>query len=115
MTDPTNQDRQEYLKKLGLERQDSVLPPDERKDDRRKDDQGPPPPGSERRQADRRKTRSVVGRERYLDMVLKERVLFSQQGFSRTAEQLLSATGAGSEQEFKPGERDSATGDQLRA
>ncbi|MBU6474714.1 MAG: Flp pilus assembly complex ATPase component TadA [Alphaproteobacteria bacterium] len=64
---------------------------------------------------DRRKTRSTIGRERYLDMVLKERALFAQQGFSRSAEQLLSASGAGTENETTTGEREGATGDQLRA
>ena len=90
-------EREEYLKKLGLERSEAALPPEGRKN------------------TDRRKARSVIGRERYLDMVLKERALFAQQGFSRSAEQLLSASGAGTESEVVAGERDSATGDQLRA
>jgi general secretion pathway protein E len=109
------QERDEYLKKLGLERDESVLPPESRKaSDRRKGNENPPA-GQERRVGDRRKNRSIIGRERYLDMVLRERTLFAQQGFTRSAEQLLSASGAGSENEASAGERDSATGDQLRA
>ena len=109
------QDREEYLKKLGLERGEAALPPEGRQtSDRRKSSVGPGT-GLDRRMGDRRKTRSIIGRERYLDMVLKERTLFAQQGFARSAEQLLSASGAGSENEVTAGERDSATGDQLRA
>ncbi len=115
MSDKVEHDRTEYLKKLGLERAEGALPPEDRKNsDRRKLTSGNTG-GFERRIGDRRKTRSIVGRERYLDMVLKERTLFAQQGFTRTAEQLLSASGAGSENEVTAGERDSATGDQLRA
>ncbi|MCK5518578.1 MAG: Flp pilus assembly complex ATPase component TadA, partial [Alphaproteobacteria bacterium] len=109
----TEKDRDEYLRKLGLGRPEEVLPPDERKSSNRRQERLPT--GFERRKGNRRKTRSSIGRERYLDMVLKERTLFSQQGFSRSTEQLLSASGAGSEAEVKAGERDSATGDQLRA
>ena len=109
----TEKDREEYLKKLGLERSEGILPSKKRKHfDRR---QKKLPAGFERRKKDRHKTRSSIGRERYLDMVLRERTLFSQQGLSRTTEQLLSASGAGSETEVTAGERDSATGDQLRA
>jgi len=108
-------EREEYLKKLGLERSEAALPPEGRKNTDRRKTNGPSPTGTERRVGDRRKARSVIGRERYLDMVLKERALFAQQGFSRSAEQLLSASGAGTESEVVAGERDSATGDQLRA
>jgi type II secretory ATPase GspE/PulE/Tfp pilus assembly ATPase PilB-like protein len=108
-------DREEYLKKLGLERSEAALPPEGRKSSDRRKATGPSPTGTERRVGDRRKARSVIGRERYLDMVLKERALFAQQGFARSAEQLLSASGAGTESEVVAGERDSATGDQLRA
>lgn len=113
MINTTEKDRDEYLRKLGLGRPEGVLPPDERKSSNRRQERLPT--GFERRKGNRRKTRSSIGRERYLDMVLKERTLFSQQGFSRSTEQLLSASGAGSEAEVKAGERDSATGDQLRA
>jgi len=107
-------DREGYPKNLGLQ-PEVAMPPESRKNsDRRQKDAGPVV-GIERRQGDRRKTRSTIGRERYLDMVIKERALFAQQGFTRSTEQLLSASGAGSEAEVTAGERDSATGDQLRA
>lgn len=108
-------EREEYLKKLGLERNDSTLPPEGRKSADRRKAAGISPTGIERRVGDRRKARSAIGRDRYLDMVLKERALFAQQGFSRSAEQLMSASGVGSENEAAAGERESATGDQLRA
>ncbi len=112
----TNQhDREEYLKKLGLERGEDALPPESRKTPDRRRGSSAPGTGLDRRTGDRRKSRSIIGRERYLDMVLKERALFAQQGFARSAEQLLSASGAGTENEVTAGERDSATGDQLRA
>ncbi len=104
----------ELLQKTGLQRPEETLPPETRKTDRRQEDLGPPG-GFERRKGDRRKTRSTVSRERYLDMVLRERALFAQHGHTRSAEQLLSAAGVGAEAEHKDGERDSASGDQLRA
>lgn len=83
--------------------------------DRRQEDNGPPY-GEERRKGDRRTNRLSIVRERYLDMVLKERSLLMQQGVSKSAEQLLSMTGAGSDQEAsEEGVRTNATGDQLRA
>ncbi len=87
------------------------------KTDRRGESIGPPAGHSERRHGgDRRKSRSSIGRERYLEMVMKERALFVQQGISRTTEELLTAAGAGSEQEASTTEsRENATGDQLRA
>jgi type II secretory ATPase GspE/PulE/Tfp pilus assembly ATPase PilB-like protein len=64
------------------------------------------------------KKRAAEGRERYLDMVQKERALFLRQGINRSAEQLLDAAGAvatdvtdGKEE----GKRESASGDQLRS
>ena len=113
MINTTEKDREEYLRKLGLGRPEGVLPSEPRKILNRRREKLPT--GFERRKGNRRKTRSSIGRERYLDMVLKERTLFSQHGFSRSTEQLLSASGAGSETEVTAGERDSATGDQLRA
>lgn len=104
----------ELLQKTGLLRADEVLPEDIRKQDRRQDDAGPPD-GFERRKGDRRKLRSTISRERYLDMVLRERAMMAQQGYTRSAEQLLSAAGVGAEAEVTSGERDSASGDQLRA
>ena len=57
------------------------------------------------------------GRERYLDMVQRERQLFSEKGINRSVEQLLIAAGG-----YESGEsskekiiRDNATGDQLRS
>ncbi len=64
----------------------------------------------------RRKVRSGEGRERYLDMVQRERALLLEQGVSRSTEQLLDMAGA-----VTAGDRedetvkDRATGDQLRA
>lgn len=96
--------------------QSGNLPLEQRKgEDRRKKNIGPPSGMAERRMHDRRKNRSVIGRERYLDMVMRERAMLAQQGHSRSAEQLLSAAGAGAEAEVSAGERDSAGGDQLRA
>lgn len=64
----------------------------------------------------RRKMRSGEGRERYLDMVQRERSLMLDQGISRSTEQLLDMAGAvtASEQEDEA-IKDRATGDQLRA
>ena len=64
---------------------------------------------------ERRKYRNSVSRERYLDMVMKERNLFAQQGSTRSTEQLLLASGVAAESDNVAGERDSASGDQLRA
>lgn len=98
---------------------DNQKPPgssrDSRKSPDRRKNEGGPPGGLERRKIDRRKTRANIGRERYLDMVLRERAILAQQGHTRSAEQLLSSAGVGSETELVDGERDSATGDQLRA
>jgi general secretion pathway protein E len=63
----------------------------------------------------RRLSRANEGRDRYLDMVQKERVLLSQKGVNRTIEQLLVAAGGF---ELTSGDseiRENATGDQLRA
>ena len=115
MSETGENSRKEYLRRLGLSRDDVNLPPDARKNpDRRRHNLGPPG-GIERRKGERRKNRSAVGRERYLDMVTKERALLAQQGFTRSTEQLLNASGAATEGQVKHGERDTATGDQLRA
>ncbi len=76
-----------------------------------------PPGGVERRGLDaRRKLRSSEGRERYLDMVQRERALLLDQGIARSTEQLLdmagAATGVEAEEE---GVKERATGDQLRS
>ncbi|MGH1375360.1 MAG: GspE/PulE family protein [Alphaproteobacteria bacterium] len=56
------------------------------------------------------------GRERYLDMVQKERALLLEQGVSRSTEQLLDMAGAVGQSEVEDDViKDRATGDQLRA
>jgi len=68
--------------------------------------------------ADRRKTRSKEGRERYLDMVQKERSMFLEAGVNRSTEQLLDMAGAVSLNVNKVEDetiRTRATGDQLRS
>lgn len=118
MDDIKDDERKEYLKKLGLARDEEALPPEQRKQEDRRDPAQSKPlaAGFDRRRGERRKTHSAIGRERYLDMVMKEKTLFAQSGSSRTTEQLLSASGAGGENEAASGgERETATGDQLRA
>lgn len=64
----------------------------------------------------RKKTRSTEGRERYLDMVQRERALMLEQGIARSTEQLLDMAGAPSQSDIEEeGIKDRATGDQLRA
>ncbi len=87
-------------------------------DDRRTAESGAVPPGGvERRQwRDRRRARSSEGRERYLDMVQRERNLLIELGVTRSTEQLLDMAGAPSAVEEKENTvRDRATGDQLRS
>lgn len=86
-------------------------------EDRRKNSSGKPADGIERRQwQDRRKLRAREGRERYIDMVQKERVMLVEQGVSRTTEQLLDMAGAGGSSDLEEeGVRDRATGDMLRS
>ena len=92
---------------------------DPRKSDDRRQAEGKSPVGEDRRQwQDRRKIRSKEGRERYLDMVQRERALFLDMGVSRSTDQLLDMAGAvsldnsGQEDE---GIKLRATGDQLRS
>lgn len=77
------------------------------------------PGGVERRQnLDRRKLRAAEGRERYLDMVQRERLIFQEQGVYRSTDQLLDLAGADTtvvNEAEEEGLRESATGDQLRA
>lgn len=93
---------------------------EEKGGDRRKENIGSPL-GIERRQwQDRRKIRSKEGRERYLDMVQRERGLLAEMGVSRSTDQLLDMAGAVSLNTNIDAEEDSriknrATGDQLRA
>ena len=99
-------------KESGLEIQDP------RKAERRQIE-ADPPLGVERRQwQSRRKIRSKEGRERYLDMVQKERAMYMDMGVSRSTDQLLDMAGAVS---LDPAEQEDesvrlrATGDQLRS
>lgn len=97
---------------------ETILP--ERRSEARQDRRqrnAAPPGGVDRRWSDRRRARSVEGRERYLDMVQRERAMFIEQGVSRSTEQLLDMAGAtgASELEEEEGIRDRATGDQLRS
>ena len=76
-----------------------------------------PPGGVERRMdSDRIRMRSSEGRERYLDMVQRERALLLDQGIARSTEQLLDMAGAVMPSDVEEeGVKDRATGDQLRA
>ncbi len=76
-----------------------------------------PPGGVERRQSTaRKKVRSGEGRERYLDMVQRERAMLLEQGIPRSTEQLLDMAGAILPSEIEEeGIKDRANGDQLRA
>ncbi|MGH1402671.1 MAG: GspE/PulE family protein [Alphaproteobacteria bacterium] len=66
------------------------------------------------RQAKRQ--RSQEGRERYLDMVQRERALMLEQGIARSTEQLLDMAGAAQPSDLEDEViKDRATGDQLRA
>src|SRR5690606_4249939 len=88
----------------------------ERRGGDRRQRNAPPPGGVDRRWSDRRRQRASEGRERYLDMVQRERSMFIEQGVSRSTEQLLDMAGATSHSELEEeGIRDRATGDQLRA
>lgn len=63
-----------------------------------------------------KKMRSSEGRERYLDMVQRERALLLEQGLARSTEQLLDMAGAHVPSEVEEeGIKDRATGDQLRS
>ncbi len=106
-----------------FEHDDSALP-EEAADvrtgvDRRQESKHTPPDGVERRQwIDRRKLRASEGRERYLDMVQRERVILMEQGVTRSIDQLLDMAGApsaGEDDKESTGIRDHANGDQLRS
>lgn len=66
---------------------------------------------------DQRRLKSSEGRERYLDMVQRERALMLEQGMTRSTEQLLDMAGAIAPSDVTEDEavKDRATGDQLRA
>lgn len=66
--------------------------------------------------SERRKLRSSEGRERYLDMVQRERAMLLDQGLNRSTEQLLDMAGAVAPSDDEGDKiKESATGDQLRA
>ncbi len=66
--------------------------------------------------AARRREKAKEGRERYLDMVQRERVMLLEQGVARSTEQLLDMAGAVSSSEMEEDAiKDRATGDQLRS
>ncbi|MEM8833363.1 MAG: ATPase, T2SS/T4P/T4SS family [Pseudomonadota bacterium] len=93
---------------------------DRRSGDRRQQDVGSPVGVERRHWQDRRRMRSVEGRERYLDMVKRERSLLADIGVSRSTDQLLDMAGAiqmdQAEMEAEEGGvRTRATGDQLRS
>ncbi|MCB1558431.1 MAG: Flp pilus assembly complex ATPase component TadA [Alphaproteobacteria bacterium] len=85
----------------------------------RRQDKHVPPDGVERRQwNDRRKSKSSEGRERYLDMVQRERVILMEQGITRSIDQLLDMAGtpiSSDDDTEVVGIRDHANGDQLRS
>lgn len=63
-----------------------------------------------------RRKRSIEGRERYLDMVQRERSLMLEQGIARSTEQLLDLAGAAMPSDLEDEAiKDRANGDQLRA
>ncbi len=86
-------------------------------DQERRTDKDALPGGVERRQLeDSHKLSSSEGRERYLDMVQRERALMLEQGVARSTEQLLDQAGAILPSEMEDeAVKDRATGDQLRA
>lgn len=93
----------------------SADPVDPRGPDRRKQNVAPPGGIDRRRWQDRRKLRASEGRERYLDMVQRERSMLIEHGVSRSTEQLLDMAGAHIPSDLEEeGIRDRATGDQLR-
>lgn len=64
----------------------------------------------------KRKAREVEGRERYLDMVQRERTMLMSQGLARSTEQLLDMAGAVLPSEMEEdGIKDRASGDLLRS
>ncbi|MEK7801607.1 MAG: type II/IV secretion system family protein, partial [Pseudomonadota bacterium] len=89
-----------------------------KKTDRRQVAAQVPPDGVERRQwRDRRRQRSMEGRERYLDMVQRERAMLMGLGVTRSTDQLLDLAGtpqATEEDAETKGMKDHANGDQLR-
>ncbi|MCB1651293.1 MAG: Flp pilus assembly complex ATPase component TadA [Alphaproteobacteria bacterium] len=84
--------------------------------EKRRKDSGPPSGVERRHSASERVRRAHEGRERYLDMVQRERSMMLDQGISRSTEQLLDMAGAVLPSDIEDeGIKDRATGDQLRA
>lgn len=99
---------------------DNITPEDKSLAPRRRERRGggnEAPGGVERRQLqNQRKLKSAEGRERYLDMVQRERALMLEQGIARSTDQLLDMAGAAVPSDIEEqGIKDRATGDQLRA
>ena len=66
--------------------------------------------------ANPQRKKAVEGRERYLDMVQRERAMLLDKGITRSTEQLLDMAGAHVPSEVEDQSvKDRATGDQLRA
>ena len=86
-------------------------------EDRRQQEVGAPGGLERRKEMAERRNRKSEGRERYLDMVQRERAMFLEQGLARSTEQLLDMAGASSssDMEDESGIKDRATGDQLRS
>ncbi|MCB9964106.1 MAG: Flp pilus assembly complex ATPase component TadA [Rhodospirillales bacterium] len=102
----------------------SGLPPEEEasqerrtiEGDRREIDLGSPVGQERRRKGERRKMRFAEGRERYLDMVQRERSMLLEQGLARSTEQLLDMAGAVALSDVDDERvKDRASGDLLRS
>ncbi len=93
------------------------VPPERRdREERRTENLGGPGGFERRRKGERRKERFVEGRERYLDMVQRERSMLLDQGHTRSTEQLLDMAGASASSEMEDETiKDRASGDLLRS
>jgi type II secretory ATPase GspE/PulE/Tfp pilus assembly ATPase PilB-like protein len=84
--------------------------------DSRNEEASKAPSSGAKTSSSRVSNRSTEGRERYLDMVQRERALMLEQGMARSTEQLLDMAGAVAPSDVEEeGIKDRATGDQLRA
>lgn len=118
--DDTTTDTPESSETLGNQKTDSDRRSEDR--ERRQTNDGPPNGVERRKLKDRRLNQYSEGRERYLDMVQRERSLLMAQGISRSTEQLLDLAGAytrtesnDTDEDENEGIRETATGDQLRS
>jgi len=105
--------REEYLKNIGLLNDYTVAPLIRKRSDRRGSDFGSPT-GYERRISERRSDRNAVGRERYIDMIKKEEVLFSEQGLEVTEQSLMLAAGVDYNDNLSIENINNASGEKLR-